>query len=158
MEKNNMTKFRIIIISLCILFSSQLFAQNIANIEFINTVADKDKTTFADSVHFFMLTAGKKIQSFDENMKVLNREGITSGINLVKDSPLRRGALALMLARYLKLGDSLLYAIFKTERYAYRACAANNIMSYDGSEWDTLSGGELVEIMTKVSEMTGGNE
>ena len=31
-------------------------------------------------------------------------------------------------------------------------------MSYDGSEWDTLSGGELVEIMTKVSEMTGGNE
>ena len=94
-----MTKFRIIIISLCILFSSQLLAQNIANIEFINTVADKDKTTFADSVYFFMLTAGKKIQSFEENMKFLNREGITSGINLVKDSPLRRGALALMLAR-----------------------------------------------------------
>ena len=121
-----MTKLSIIIISLCILFSSQLFAQNIANIEFIgNTVADKDKSTFADSVHFFMLTAGKKIQSFEENMKVLNKEGITSGINLIKDSPLRRGALALMLARYLKLGDSLLYAIFKNERYAYRACAAN---------------------------------
>jgi hypothetical protein len=153
-----MTKFRIIIISFCIFISTQLFAQNIANIEFINTVADKDKTTFADGVQFFMLTAGKKVQSFEENMKVLNREGIASGINFIKDSPLRRGALALMLARYLKLGDSLLYTIFKSERYAYRACVASNIMSYDGSEWDTLSGGELVEIMTKVSELTGGNE
>jgi hypothetical protein len=153
-----MKKILLIIISLCFLFSSHLFAQNIANIEFINTVADKDKASFADGILFFIMTTGKKAQSFEENIKILNKAGITSGITLTKDSPLRRGALALMLARHLNLGDLLLYKIFRTERYAYRACAANNIMSYDGSEWDTLSGGELVEIMTKVSELTGGNE
>ncbi|MBN2402827.1 MAG: hypothetical protein JXN64_10560 [Spirochaetes bacterium] len=153
-----MTKFALIISSFCILVSSHLFAQNIANIEFINNIADKNKTTFENGIHFFMLTAGKKVQSFEDNMKLLNREGITSGINYSKESPLKRGALALMIARYLKLGDSIFYAIFKTERYAYRACAANNIMSYDGSEWDTLHGSELIEIMTKVSELTGGDE
>ena len=153
-----MIRFALLITSLCFLFTTHLSAQNIANIDFINNTADKDKITVEDGVHFFMLTAGKKIQSFEENIKTLNKEGITSGINFAKNSLLRRGALALMIARYLKLGDSLFYTIFHTERYAYRACAANNIMSYDGSEWDILSGGELVEIMTKVSEMTGGNE
>jgi len=153
-----MAKFITILISLIFLLPSKLFAQNIANIDFINIVADKEKTTFDEGIHFFLMTAGKKIQSFEENMKVLNREGITSGINFTKDSPLRRGVLAQMIARYLKLGDSLMYMIFGTERYAYRICAANNIMTYEGSEWDTLSGGELVEIMTKVSELTGGNE
>ncbi len=153
-----MAKLTVIIISFIILLASQLSAQNIPNIDFINKVSDKEKTTFEDGIHFFMMTAGKRIQSFDENMKVLNREGITSGINFTKDSPLRRGVLAKIIARYLMLGDSLMYFIFGTERYAYRICAANNIMSYDGSEWDTLSGGELVEIMTKVSELTGGNE
>ena len=153
-----MTRFTVIIVSLCFLFTSQLSAQNITNIDFINTTADKDRITAEDGIHFFMLTAGKKVQSFEENIKVLNREGITSGINLTKNSLLKRGALALMIARYLKLGDSLFYALFQTERYAYKTCAANDIMSYDGSEWDFLSGGELVEIMTKVSEKTGGNE
>jgi hypothetical protein len=153
-----MAKLISIFMSFIILLSSQLFGQNVASIDFINTVTDKEKTSFEDGIHFFMMTAGKKILSFDENLKVLNREGITSGINFTKDTPMRRGVLAMMIARYLKLGDSLMYAVFGTERYAYRICAANNIMSYDGSEWDTLSGGELVEIMTKVSELTGGNE
>lgn len=153
-----MIKYPLIVISFCIMFSSFLSAQNITNIDFINTTADKDTASFEDGVHFFMLTSQKKIQSFEENMKLLNKEGITTGINYAKTAGLKRGALALMIARYLKLTDSLFYAVFNTQRYAYRACAANNIMSYDGSEWDILSGGELVEIMTKVSEKTGGNE
>jgi hypothetical protein len=157
-RENKMKKIALIIISIYIVFSSQLLAQNISNIEFINTTADKDRAFYSDGIHFFMLVTGKKVQSFEENIKILDREGITSGITFIKNSPLRRGALALMLARHLKLGDSLFFAIFKTERYAYRACAASNLMSYDGSEWDILSGGELVEIMSKVSELTGGNE
>ena len=142
-----------------ILFSIQAFSQNTTkNINFINEVADKDKTTFAEGVHFFVMVMGNKPGSFVKNIKFLNKEGITKGISLKKESPLRRGAFALMMARHLDLKDSLLYMIFKTERYAYRACITNGIMSHEGSEWDTLSGGELIEIMTKVSELTGGNE
>ncbi len=153
-----MNKKRYVFISLIILFSSQLYAQNISNIELINSVADKETATFSDGVTFFLLVMGQTPKSFEQNIAFLNSEGITKGIALKKDSPLRRGAFALMMARHLDLGDSLLYRIFKTERYAYRACAASEIMSYDGSEWDILSGGELLEIITKVSEITGGNE
>ena len=150
-----------IIILFCILFlySGQVFSQNaITHIDFINEVADKNQTTFEDGVYFFVMVMGKNPGSFEKNINYLNKEGLTKGINLQKDSPLRRGAFALMMARHLDLQDSLLFLIFKTERYAYRVCAANGIMSYEGSEWDTLSGGELIEIMTKVSELSGGNE
>ncbi len=143
---------------ICIFVSTLSFGQNISNIVFINEIADKDEANYDDGVRFFMLLTGRKPGSFEENIVKLNNEGITQGIQLTKDSPLRRGALALMVARYLNLKDSFFYRIFKTERYAYRACIASDLMNYEGSEWDRLSGGELIEIMTKVSDLSGGNE
>ena len=38
------------------------------------------------------------------------------------------------------------------EGYAFRACVAHGIMDHDGSEWDKISGEELIEIMSKVTE------
>ncbi len=138
--------------------STRSFPQSISNISFINETADKEKATFGDGVRMLMLAIGKKPGTFNENIDALNKDGITTGIDAKEDDPLRKGRLSLMIARQLNLGDSLMYKIFKTERYAFRVCAANGIMSYDGSEWDILSGGELVEIITKISELTGGNE
>jgi hypothetical protein len=59
-----MTKNIYVFISLIILFSSQLYAQNVSNIEFINRVADKETATFSDGVAFFLLVLGKSPQSF----------------------------------------------------------------------------------------------
>ncbi len=42
--------------------------------------------------------------------------------------------------------------MFRTERYAFRACASRGLMDANNSEWDKLSGEELLEIMAKVSE------
>ena len=152
-----MRKQIIILTISCILLSSQIYGQKISQVTFINEIADKEQVTYGEGIQFFLMVIEKKIGSFQENVNFLNKEGLTKGITLTKDSPLRRGTLSLILARHLKLSDSLLYNIFKSERYAYRACAAKEIMEYDGSEWEILSGGELVEIMTKVSEMLGGN-
>jgi hypothetical protein len=152
-------KIKIIpVIIILLLISSISFGQNITNITFINEIADKEEATFEDGIRFIMMLTGKNPIAFQENIVKLNNEGITQGIQLAKDSPLRRGVLSLMLARHLNLKDSLFYKIFKTERYAYRACIANDLMHYEGSEWDKLSGGELVEIMTKASDLSGGNE
>jgi hypothetical protein len=153
-----MIKKAVLFSAVFILFSFQLFAQNTSNITIINEIADKDQVTYSDGVYFFLLIMGKTPGSFDNNIETLNQEGITTGIALNEDSPLRRGALALMMARHLNLNDSLLFMIFKTERYAYRSCIANGIMNQNGSEWDKISGGELIEIMTRVSDLTGGNE
>ena len=153
-----MIKKAVLFSAALILFASQVFSQNTSNITFINEIADKDEASFADGVYFFLLIMGKTPESFDQNIDTLNQEGITAGIELEEDSPLKRGALALMMARHLNLKDSLLFMMLKTERYAYRSCIANGIMHYNGSEWDKISGGELIEIMTRVSDVTGGNE
>jgi hypothetical protein len=65
-----------------------------------------------------------------------------------------------MIAGKLNLGDSLMYMILPLERYAFKACIAENIMQTEGSEWDAVSGGELIEIMTAVSVIleTGGTK
>jgi hypothetical protein len=68
---------------------------------------------------------------------------------------MRKGVAARLLARYLGLTDSLLYDIFGSERYAFRACVAAGIMVADGSEWDAVSGEELLEIMRRVAEISG---
>lgn len=153
-----MKKIIFFLIMICFLLSSQVYGQKVSQVTFINEIADKEEVTYAEGIQFFLMVIEKKVGSFQDNVNFLNKEGLTKGINLTKDSLLRRGTLSLIIARHLKLSDSLLYNIFKSERYAYRACAAKEIMEYDGSEWDILSGGELVEIMTKVSEILGGKE
>jgi hypothetical protein len=44
-----------------------------------------------------------------------------------------------------------MYSIFGTERYAYTSCVSLKLMGGGKSEWDYLSGSELIEIMSKVS-------
>jgi hypothetical protein len=63
-----------------------------------------------------------------------------------------------MIARYLDLKDLLLYRLFKIERYAYQACVAAEIMEANRSEYDKLSGEELIEIMSTVDEIKRGAE
>ena len=136
----------------------QAFPQDISNVIFINELADKDEVTFGEAVRFFVMTIGKKPGSFKNNLRVLNKNGILTGIDTKRGDLIRKGTLALMIARYLDLKDLLLYKILKIRRYAFRACVANDIMHYNASEWDRISGGELIEIMTKVSDVSGGSK
>jgi hypothetical protein len=61
-----------------------------------------------------------------------------------------------MAARFLNLKQSLMYNIFGIERYAYRACLADNLFSGDGSENDLISGSELIELFSRVNEFRSG--
>jgi len=144
---------RVLIFFGVILFTINIFPQGMKNIAFINELADRDEVTLGHAVRFFLLTVGAKTQSFERNIRTLNRYGIMEGITIEKDKPLSRGTLALMIARYLDLKGSLLYITFNIGRYAYRACVAEGIMHYSGSEWDLISGGELIEIMSIVSNV-----
>ena len=138
------------------LWAASLSAQDMGSIDFIHKVAEKQKTTFSDAVNFYILTLDKQPASFEANLSLLNKEGITTGYDLSGDTTLRRGVLARMVARHLKLSDSAWYNIFGSERYAFRACVAAGIMPANGSEWDKVSGEELIEIMRRVADLTGG--
>jgi hypothetical protein len=131
-------------------------------ITFLSELSEKNKVTFGDAVAMYMYTLGKAPEktwvNYDAALKVLKEMKLLKADRYDKDKPLRRGMLALMIARQLRLKGSLFYLMFDTERYAFRACVAAKIMDADGSEWDTMTGDELIEIMTIVSQRMEGKQ
>ena len=125
-------------------------------INFINDLAGKQAVTFEDGVKMFLYTLGKTPAGFDADVKMLRGMNLLKFDAYDKDETLRRGMLALMVARHLKLQGSLFYLMFDTQRYAHRACVAEKIMDINTSEWDTLTGDELIDVMAIVSERMEG--
>jgi hypothetical protein len=158
-------KFRLLIVVL-LLATVPLSAQRsrrgdttIKNVTFVHEISEKDAVSFGDTVRFLVLILGKEpTNTLASDLDILKSAGITAGLNYAENISIKKGMLALILADYLKLGDSLFYMIFKTQRYAFTACIANGIMDYDASEYDSVSGGELIEIMSKVSERASGGK
>ncbi len=132
--------------------------QSVADIEFVNQVADAPLARVSDAVGLFAMFYGARRPDFQNNIALLRSKGISIPETLQENDVLRRGTLALLAARYLDLGDSFMYRLFHTTRHAVTACVANGIMEASGSEWDILSGGELVEVVRKVAEKAGGNK
>ncbi len=131
-------------------------AQDMGSLTFIENLGNKKTATFGDAVSFYMLTLDKNSQGFTQDLRTLKKKGIAAGYNYNKGDALRKGVIARMVARHLNLKDSLWYFIFKTERYAYRACVAAELLPPRGSEWDSISGEELIELMRRVGERSGG--
>jgi hypothetical protein len=132
------------------------FSQDAASPAYLPELSEKKQATFGDAVSLFVMTLGRRPANFAAERDFLVRENVLVNKKDKENDPLRRGTLALMAARYLKLGDSLMYAVFGTGRYAFTACVANDIMYYQGGERDVLSGDELIEIMARVGEKAGG--
>lgn len=132
--------------------------QGVADIEFVNQVADRPVATVGDAVGLFAMFYGERGEGFEGNLVLLQEKGVVGKSMLNGNDALRRGVLAKMAARYLGLGDSIMYSIIGTGRYAVTVCVANEIMEPSGGEWDILSGGELVEVVRKVAEKAGGTK
>lgn len=149
-----MKKYLLIIASVILLLPlSWAMPQETGNITFINGLADRNQVTFSEGVRFFVMVTERKTLDFNQSLNELKSKNIIDkDTEIDGKSPLRKGDLAMMIANKLDLNDSLLFKIFKINRYAFRACAAEGIMHYDGNEYDTMTGGELIEIMTAVSE------
>lgn len=143
---------------LALSLAAPVFSQDMGSIAFINDLSEKKEASYGDAVKLFALTAGRRSAGFKADLQYLLNEKIAWGSGYAETAPLRRGTLALLAARYLKLDDSLMFAIFKVRRYAVAACVANELMSSDGGEWDVLSGGELIEVMGIISRKQEGGK
>ena len=133
-------------------------AQDTGNINYYAELGDRPVATVGDAVKLFALTMGQKPKNFEAGKQYLIKEGVFPDKSYAEGDPLRRRTAAYMAARYLKLGDSIMYSIFKNERYAVTACGANEIMPADKSEWDVLSGAELMEIVARTAERAGAEK
>ncbi len=141
----------VFLLGFLLIFSFASFA-TAQEINFINALADKKVVTFEDGVKIYMYTLGKVPAGFDADVKTLKDMKLLKAKSYDRNKPLRRGMLALMIARHLKLKGSLFFLIFDTQRYAHRACVAEKIMGANTSELDKMSGDELLEVIAVVSE------
>lgn len=128
-------------------------AQDISQLNFIHSLDSKTAATYGDAVKLFTASAGGRAGNFAAESAFLNEKDIA--LNYTEDAPLTRGMAALMTARYLNLKGSFMYLLFKSERYAYRACIADSLMPGDASELDNLTGPELLELMSLISDKKG---
>jgi len=127
---------------LLIVLSTAVTGQDMSQIMFINELDGKITATYGDVLRMFGFQAGTVPDSY-----------LLKGYN--DDSKLTKGMASLMTARHLGLNKSLMYKIFGTERYAYRACMAERFFNTDGSENDVMSGPELIELFGKIDEFKG---
>ena len=149
------------IITISILFLSfTVFAQNVDQINYTTELQNKKTTTFEDAVKMFVYHYGETSKGFEKDLEFLNSRGILKKKYMAykPERTLKRGQIAYMAAKYLKLKDHMFYMITGAERYAFRACISNKIMVADASENDIISGGELCEIFTSIAEFEGDEE
>jgi hypothetical protein len=142
----------VILILLCAQVQSQ------ESVTFINALGEKDTATFGNAVTIFMYVINQTPKNFSQDNAALTARGISAGMEYGADRPLRRGMIAKMVARHMDLRGSLMYNIFGTERYAYTACVDGGVMDPYGSEWDVLSGEELIEVISRMTESTEGDQ
>lgn len=154
-----MIKKSIAALGLALLIISGAGAQGMGSLTFIENLGNKKAATLGDAVTFYLLTLDKPSQGFKADVKALERLGVLKPGSLAEygqKKVLRKGVIAGMVARHLKLRNSLWYIVSGFDRYAYRACVDAKIMPPQGSEWDKVSGEELIEIMRRVGERSGG--
>ncbi len=135
------------------LATSTLYGQVRGSVIYINNLADKKTATVEDGVIMVMTTLNIPSFGFNFDVNNLKKRNLLKDRDFDRNDPLTRGLLSYMIARQLELNDSLFFLIFKSERYAYRACIAHRIMDPDGSEHDRLSGEEVIEIMAEVEKI-----
>lgn len=151
-----MKKIQIFYITLAAIISltGSSFSQDVTQVTFLSELDNKSTATYGDALIMFKLQSGNSVsvkRKSSAGSESFALQGYTEADTLTK------GMASLMTARYLDLGGSFMYLILDIERYAYKACIANRIFSPDGSENDKMSGPELIELFSKISDMKGGN-
>jgi hypothetical protein len=119
------------------IFTNQVIAQ-VDEVSYINDIGKKNIATVNDGLKLFKLVIEKKQPAAKDDP--------------ANNVPLKKGFIALMVANNLNLTDSVIFTLFKKERYAFRACAAHNLLNADGSENDLMSGEELIEFLRLASD------
>jgi len=123
----------------------------------LDEIADKSKVTLDDALFMILLIKEKNQIAYKGNFKqrlaaVEKLELLPKNFKGQETQNLRRGQLAMMLTRLLKLKGSILYNMFPGERYSYKLCAYHELMPQKKSEWESLSGDELLEVIRKTMD------
>ncbi len=147
-----MKKYKYIICLIIIsMFTIDIYSQQknqLNQADLLSELDNKEHATYGDALELFKLQTDSAIGSREKDD---SKSFILNGYE--ENSILTMGMASLMTARYLNLGGSFLYLIFGTERYAFKACVANNLLNANGSENEKMSGSELIELFSRISSI-----
>lgn len=136
-----MRTITIAIVTLCIATAG--FAQS-ANLAL--KLAEKPVATVEDAVTLFMLSTDGKSAGYAKDAAALAAKGILPKV-YDPQAPATMGLVAYMMAKQANIKHSLMFNIFKGQRYAVFACIAAGYLPGNAGENVKLSGVELMEIM-----------
>ncbi|MGB4269350.1 MAG: hypothetical protein WBK20_09230 [Spirochaetota bacterium] len=109
-------------------------------------LAQKPIATVEDAVTLFMLSTEGKSAGYAKDANTLHTKGILPKV-YDPDTPCTMGLLAYMMAKHANIKHSLMFNIFKSQRYAVFACIAAGYLPSNAGEHSKLSGVELLEVM-----------
>lgn len=139
------------IIAISLFFTTfHLFAQEASYLE---ELSRKEKASYQDAVYLIMAYTGKLKENsdFNDNIDSLKKEYPKLRIKK-PDKDLRMGDLAYLICKVKNIKGGIWYTVSKTGRYATRELIYKNIFPQGVSEWDIVSGMELLNTMGKVAE------
>ena len=140
---------KVLLLSALVFFPLASAAEAVSSIEFLSALDAKVSASEGDAVSLLSFSLRGTSEGFLSDYAFLQSKGAVAPGEFSADAKLSRGDISLMIARLKRLDGSLMYKITGKARYAYRACVADGIMPSGRSEYDVLSGQELIEAVSK---------
>ncbi len=134
-----------------VIFCFYLYPETVSQEEFLRTVVEKQFSIFSDCVSAFCYLYKINVQDkFDTNVKNLKENIKHFPKKYSQDEKLTFGDFSLFAMQYLKLKSGMFYMAGKSPRYAIRELILLDLIPYNTSEWEKMSGLDLISYIQKV--------
>lgn len=139
------------IIFFTIFFTNSVFANQA---EYLNKLSEKKQASFNDLVYTFcyMLQKDPSSDNIQVNLSLIKDRIKYLPKKYSADKPLTIGDFSLFTMQYLNIKSGIFYMASKSGRYAVRELSLIGIVPYNTSEWENMSGMELINLLQKVGE------
>jgi hypothetical protein len=127
-------------------------------INFIDNLYQKKVISFSDGIAVFCYFTKVDVKNdFEENVKSLKNVFKYFPVKYSKDKNFTVGDFSLFAIQYLKIKSGIFYLATKNGRYASRELIIRNIIPFNTSELNVLSGEQLLSYLQKVVEYEENN-
>lgn len=122
-------------------------------INFLDELADKEYAAYSDLLRAFCYLNRLEVVE-DDGKNYLRLLEVMPGVRkyLHYERPARVGQFSVMAMEYLKIKSGIFYMATKRGRYATRELMLLNIVEHNTSEYEQISGIELIRYIRKVVE------
>jgi len=138
----------IIIFFLCLTYF--LHSQQI---EFIDNLYKQKNATYYDCIKSFCYLNNLEVtNNFEKDLESLKKIIKYLPKNIPDEKKLSLGNFSLLAIQYLKIESGMMYFATHSGRYASRELMMRGLIPFNASEWEEMSGAELISNLQKVVE------